>query len=64
MDRRRRAILSADTSAVPFLVKLAGKRETLVYDRPFNTVITRRMISAILARRVADNTQIVKLIEE
>jgi hypothetical protein len=44
---------------IPFLVKAAGQSKAIVYDRPFNTVLTHDLILAILAGRVASSDDIV-----
>lgn len=49
---------------VPFMVKLSGNRERLLYDRPFNTVITRRMIMAILKEGIPTNVELVRWLDK
>jgi hypothetical protein len=44
---------------IPFLVKAAGQRKAIIYDRPFNTVLTHDLILAILAGRVSSSDDIV-----
>jgi len=43
-----------DVTGVPFLVKLPGRTSGLSYSRPFNTILTRRLITGILKGEVAD----------
>lgn len=43
---------AAVDARVPFILKLAGRREALRYDRPFNTVITHDLLLALLAREI------------
>lgn len=41
---------SAVDVRVPFILKLAGRRERLRYARPFNTVVTHDLLISLLAR--------------
>jgi hypothetical protein len=43
-----------DVMRVPFLLKLPGKTSGLLYSKPFNTVITRQLISGILKGEIID----------
>jgi hypothetical protein len=52
-----------DTSAVPFLLKLPGQASGVVYDKPFNTVVTRRIITDILGGELTTPGLIPQLIE-
>jgi len=47
-----------DTSASPFLLKLPQQTSMFVYDTPFDTVVTRRLIIAILNGRLAVHSAI------
>jgi hypothetical protein len=52
-----------DTSAVPFLLKLPGQASGVVYDKPFNTVVTRRIITDILDGKLTTLGSIPQLID-
>jgi hypothetical protein len=39
---------------VPFLVKMPGQRERVAYEKPFDTVVTRNILNAILQQRLED----------
>jgi hypothetical protein len=52
-----------DTSGVPFLLKLPGQSSGSVYTKPFNTVLTRRLITAILSGRLKDPDALAGMIE-
>jgi len=52
-----------DTSGVPFLLKLPGQVAALRYDRPFNTVITRQVLTRILSGQLTAPEQLPDLIE-
>jgi len=43
---------------VPFLLKLPGQTSSLPYGKPFNTVITRQLITDILEKRLTDPSRI------
>ena len=43
-----------DTSGVPFILKLPGETSGVVYTKPFNTLITRQLITAVLKRELRD----------
>ena len=38
---------------VPYILKLAGHHEKLVYDRPFSALVTRALLMAVLRREVS-----------
>jgi hypothetical protein len=48
---------------VPFMVKFPGDGYSLVYDRPFNTVITRQMIMAILTGRLRSGAELARWLD-
>jgi hypothetical protein len=48
------AVSHQDTAGVPFLLKLPGQNYEIAYPHPFNTVLTRRLITAILSGAVTD----------
>lgn len=48
------AAVRTDTSTVPFLLKLPGQTSSAVYNKPLPTVVTRRLITEILSRRLSD----------
>ncbi len=52
-----------DTSGVPFLLKLPEQTSGLPYTKPFNTVITRQLITDILGKRLTDPNRISESIE-
>jgi hypothetical protein len=43
-----------DTSGVPFLLKLPGQATGIVYGQPFNTIVTRELITSILRGELTD----------
>src|SRR5579871_3898832 len=52
------AFASMNTSEVPFLVKLPRQSDPVVYEKPFDTVVTRKIISAILGGQITNAGQI------
>ena len=38
---------------IPFVVKLAGQQEPVIYDHPFNTVLTHDLLLALLRGEVS-----------
>ncbi len=53
-----------DTSGVPFLVRLPAQQAGLTYPRPVDTVVTRRVIMAILQGGLTDPSRIAELVEK
>jgi len=49
---------------VPFLVKLAGQDRMFVYDRPFNTVLSRGLIAMLERSRVKDPEKLANWIDQ
>lgn len=49
---------------VPFMVKLSGNSDRLLYDRPFNTVISRKMIMAILKEGIPTNADLARWLDK
>ena len=47
-----------NTSNVPFLLKLPGQTSGVKYTKPFNTVVTRKIITDILDRQLTDPARI------
>jgi membrane-anchored protein YejM (alkaline phosphatase superfamily) len=47
-----------DNMGVPFLVLFPDGESTVVYDRPFNTLLTARLILAVLAGRLTTSAQL------
>jgi hypothetical protein len=47
---------------VPFIVKLAGTKSSVSYDKSFNTVISRALIVALLKKEVASYQDLVRWI--
>ena len=52
-----------ETSGVPFLLRLPSQKAEVPYEREFNTVVCRRLITAILSGRVTSAEQVAKEIE-
>jgi hypothetical protein len=52
-----------DTSGVPFLLKLPGQKAGSVYSQRFNTVLTRRVLTAILGGQLTDPAAVARMIE-
>ena len=52
-----------DTSGVPFLLKLPGQTFGVSYERRFNTVMTRKIITDILSQRLTSPEMIAHSIE-
>jgi hypothetical protein len=48
------AVSHGDTSRVPFLLKLPGQKFGAAYEKPLPTIVTRRLITEILSRRLTD----------
>jgi Sulfatase len=61
--REDEGVSHQDTSGIPFLVKLPGETSNLVYSKPFNTVLTRRVITGILDGRITDPAAVAATIE-
>lgn len=57
------AVCHMDTSGVPFLLKLPRQSTGIAYNQPFDTVVTRTIITEILAGRLSEPDQIGPLIE-
>lgn len=49
---------------VPFLVKLAGQDRMFVYDRPFNTVLSRGLIAMLQRSRVKEPEELANWIDQ
>jgi len=49
---------------VPFIVKLPGQREGSTYPTPFNTVVTRALILALLREEVTDPPGLVRWLDQ
>jgi hypothetical protein len=52
-----------ETMGVPFLLKLPKPASALVYGKPFNTVVTRRLITGILSGSITDPAAVAASIE-
>lgn len=52
-----------ETMGVPFLLKLPGQTSGLVYEKRFNTVVTRGLITGILKGQLADAAAVEQSIE-
>jgi hypothetical protein len=46
------------------LLKLGGQHSGVFYDKEFNTVATRRVITAILSGELKSQEQVARVIEE
>jgi hypothetical protein len=51
------------TTGVPFLLKLPGHTTGIVYGKPFNTVLTRQIITEILSERLTDPARLPEFID-
>lgn len=49
---------------IPFIVKLRGQKEGVGYETAFNTVLTRRLILAVLGGEVADPDGLVRWLDQ
>jgi len=49
---------------IPFMVKLAGSERPMVFERPFNTLVTRRVVMALLHGHLSTNKDLAQLLEE
>lgn len=49
---------------VPFLVKLAGRHEGAVYQREFNTVVTRKLIMTMLREGIKTNSDLGRWLDQ
>jgi hypothetical protein len=52
-----------NTSGVPFVVKLPGQTSGVVYSKPFNTILTRRLITVILNGQLRDPSALPDFVE-
>ena len=53
-----------DTAGVPFLLRLPGQAPGIVYSKSFGTVVTRRLITDILAGRLGNPAALEKATED
>ncbi len=49
---------------IPFMVKLAGSERAMVFERPFNTLVTRRVVMALLHGHLSTNKDLAQFLEE
>jgi hypothetical protein len=49
---------------IPFILKLKGQTESVIYDKPFNTVITHDLILAIIKGEVSTAKDVQKWLDE
>jgi hypothetical protein len=49
---------------VPFMVKLSGSSDRMLYERPFNTVISRKLVMAILKKGVPTNADLTRWLDQ
>jgi hypothetical protein len=54
MPEEESALQGKKDHRVPFLIKMAGQKETYSYDGTFNTVLLRNLIGAVMRREVAE----------
>jgi len=52
-----------DTMGVPFLLKLPGQAWEVAYRKPFNTMVTRLLITGILNGQIADSAAVAASID-
>jgi hypothetical protein len=57
------SIARVNTSAVPFLLKLRGQSSGVVYEKTFDTTISRGLVTAILAGNITDVGDIAPFME-
>ena len=50
-------MLNGPSPLVPFILKLAGSREGVVYDQPFSSVVEGEMALAVIRREVTTPQQ-------
>jgi arylsulfatase A-like enzyme len=51
-----------DTSGVPFLLKLPGETSGIAYNDPFNTIVTRQLLTGILNGQLTESSSLPSLI--
>lgn len=49
---------------VPFILKLAGQKENIVYEPAFNTIITHDLILALLKKEITTQKDLIRWMEE
>ena len=49
---------------IPFIVKLANQKNSVVYEPRFNTVVTQKMVLAILSGEISSPDEVVKFLQE
>jgi hypothetical protein len=49
---------------VPFILKIAGEKTALSYERPFNTVLSHDLMLAILAGELSTESEVVKWLDQ
>jgi arylsulfatase A-like enzyme len=52
--REAKSLDGKSDARIPYLLKLAGQKESLAYDSPFNAVLTGELLLAVLKGEVAD----------
>ena len=62
-NREDESIASGNTPAVPFLLKLPKQSSGVTYQKTFDTVISRSVVTAILAGRLTEPAGIGAFIE-
>ena len=48
---------------IPFMLKIAGQKEDINYDKPFNTVLTHDLILALLKNELSNSDDVVEWID-
>ena len=61
--REDEGVSHQDVMGVPFLVKFPGQKPGVCYTKPFNAILTRRLITGILKGDITDSTAVISAIE-
>jgi hypothetical protein len=61
---REEAFAPMNTMGVPFLVKMPYQSEPVIYDKYFDTVATRNVLTAIFTRQITSTGQVSSVIEK
>ncbi len=49
---------------IPFMLKLAGQKKGVTYEKPFNTVLTRDLVLAILRGEITSIDEVVTWLDK
>lgn len=64
LDQTETSIIGSTTDPrIPFILKLAGQKQAAMYEQPFNTVITRDLLLALLRGDVSTPQQVMAWID-